>query len=129
MRLWIITTAVLAFWGLSAGSALAETRSAPHDLDKATFAKNCTEMGGEFIDGGSTHAGCNLPSGTEVVCSFAGPGDPKGGVCEAETRVASTSLKDLLGVIPNRVGPTVGTSLSESGTENAPAMDQGPVVK
>lgn len=105
-----------------AGPAFAETKSTVHEITKATFVSNCQDMGGEVIDNGGTHAGCDLPSGTSVVCSFEpADSDLQGGVCESETRVARTELKNLLDLPGMSVGAVPESLTSTSSSDGAPA--------
>jgi hypothetical protein len=119
IRLAAIAALATACW---TPAALAETKAVIHDINMETFVDNCEDMGGTAIEGES-FAGCDLPSGTSVVCSFE-PGGATGGLCEAETRVASTSLKELLGgVLPNlSVG---GNSLSSGSSSSTNSGDSG----
>ena len=112
----ILAVACLAGASL-AQPALAKTTSAVHGISKDTFVDNCNGMGGEVIDNGGAHAGCDLPSGTSVVCSFE-PADSniQGGVCEVESpRVARTDLRHLLDIGNMSTDGGVPESLTSNG--------------
>lgn len=107
--------------------AMAKTTATTHGISKTTFVSNCSDMGGEVIDGGGDHAGCDLPSGTSVVCSFEpADSDVQVGVCEVTTRLARTDFRHLLetqGMSLN-VGQ-VPESLTSTGSESAPGAVGG----
>jgi hypothetical protein len=110
IRLAAIAALATACW---TPAALAETKTALHDINMETFVDNCEDMGGTAIEG-ETVAGCDLPSGTQVVCTF--QAGETGGLCEVDSRVASTSIKELLGgVLPNLVMGGSLTSNSDGG--------------
>lgn len=106
---------------------MAETRDTVHNITKAAFISNCNEMAGEVVDAGGDEAGCNLQSGTSVVCTFEpANSDHPGGVCEVATRVARADLRHLLG----GGGQTMTTgqvpeSLTSSGSESSPGVVGG----
>lgn len=121
----LLAVASLAIVGL-AGPSLAATKSTMHALSKAQFIGNCNSLQGEVVDNGGDHAGCNLKSGTSVVCSFE-PADSSEqyGSCDVHTRLANLDLRGLIGA-PDRisVGTTVPQSLTSS-ESNPGSFDPG----
>ena len=123
---FILAAACLAAASL-AGPALAETKSTVHGISKGQFIANCESMNGEVVDNGGANAGCNLQSGTSVVCSFEPPeSDQQYGSCDVHTRLAQVDLRGLIGA-PDRmsVGTLVPESLTSSGSESVPGMVGG----